>query len=242
MSKNKSKNKATRSPARKPAAKRRRIPRDAAGHPLLFDPRTGKPTTPSRPLPPKERARIEVRRREGLRLARERREAESLRQAAMLARRPAVLRRGFYQLPAETDWFLRSLFRATGHRYWYYERGSLDDIAQHRGQEHALLCAYMQGCAEGYIEGQLDGRLEEQRPRRERSAKANAAKQHVPVQVGGATMTRRERDARMAAEYAVLLKVMKPTPAKQRLADKYGFESWQGVDAAIKRFQACGRQ
>jgi hypothetical protein len=242
MSKRKSKSKAKRSPARKPAAKRRRIPRDAAGHQLLFDPRTGKPTIPTRPLTAEQRARIEARRREGVRLARERREAESQRQAAMMARRPAVLRRGFYQLPTETEWFLRRLFSADGYRFWYYQHGSLDNIARDRGLEHALLCAYMQGCAEGYIEGQIDRRIEEQRPRRERSAKANAAKQHVPVQVGDATMTRRERDARMAAEFVELVKLMKPTPAMQRLADKYGFESWQGVRAVLKRIEAGDRQ
>lgn len=69
-----------------------------------------------------------------------------------------------------------------------------------------------------------------------RSQAGNASKRKAPVAVGGSTMPREERDAAMAAEYVALLKRMKPTPACQLLADKYGFESWQGVDSAIKRF------
>ena len=70
-----------------------------------------------------------------------------------------------------------------------------------------------------------------------RSQAGNASKRKAPVAVGGRTMPREERDAAMTAEYVALLKLMKPTPACQLLADKYGFESWQGVDSAIKRFR-----
>lgn len=96
----------------------------------------------------------------------------------------------------------------------------------------ALRDAYRQGCREGYIEGFVARR----EPDRRRSRTANILKRKTRVHLpDGRTMTRDERDVLMLAEYPVLLELMKPTPAKQRLAGKYGFESWQGVDAVIKR-------
>jgi len=70
-----------------------------------------------------------------------------------------------------------------------------------------------------------------------RSQAGNNSKRKALVPVGGRKMPREQRDAAMAAEYVTLLKRMKPTPACQLLAEKYGFESWQGVKSAIGRFQ-----
>jgi len=102
----------------------------------------------------------------------------------------------------------------------------------------ALRDAYRHGCREGYIEGFVARR----EPDRRRSRTANDAKKHQLVEVEGGTMTRAEREEAVWAEYPTLLKLMKPTPAKQRLAGKYGFESWQGVDAVIKRMKARNSQ
>jgi hypothetical protein len=98
----------------------------------------------------------------------------------------------------------------------------------------ALRDAYRQGCTQGYVEGFVARR----EPDRQRSRKANAAKASRVVTVGNTTMTRAERNEAIVDEYPILLQLMKPTPAKQRLAGKYGFESWQGVDAVLKRAAA----
>lgn len=103
----------------------------------------------------------------------------------------------------------------------------------------SLRDAYREGCRQGYIEGFIARRM----PDKKRSATGNAAKRSLLVTLpDGTTMTRHERDAKMAAEYAGLVKLMKPTPAMQRLAGKYGFESWQGVRAALKKVEAGDRQ
>jgi hypothetical protein len=94
----------------------------------------------------------------------------------------------------------------------------------------ALRAAYRHGCREGYIEGFVARR----EPDRQRSKTANDAKRKKIVIVAGKQMTREQRDAMMATEYASLRQLMKHTPACQRLAGKYEFESWQGVAAAIK--------
>jgi len=98
----------------------------------------------------------------------------------------------------------------------------------------ALRAAYRQGCREGYIEGFVARR----KPDLRRSKTGNDSKRKTLIQLpDGRKMTRDERDAIVVAEYGSLLALkMKPTPAKQRLADKYGFESWQGVSAAIKSY------
>jgi len=70
-----------------------------------------------------------------------------------------------------------------------------------------------------------------------KSREANASKRKTFVAVGNRLMPRDERDALMAAEYAALLKVMKPTPACEQLAAQYGFDSWQGVRKAIEKFR-----
>lgn len=99
----------------------------------------------------------------------------------------------------------------------------------------ALRDAYRHGCREGYIEGYVARRETDKR----RSRTANEAKKHKLVEVEGGTMTRAARAEAVCAEYPELLKLMKATPAKQRLAEKYHFESWQGVDAIIKK--RCAR-
>lgn len=222
----KSKAKAKRSPARKPAGKRRRVPRDAAGHPLLFDPRTGEATDPvPRPMHRATPEEIAARRaRARARMA----EADARRAAfkARLARRPAEMQRDGYVLPADVAAFLRRLHREP----WFYADVEHVSVAE---AVELIAAAYMDGCRQGYIEGFVVRR----EPDRQRSRAGNAAKRKAVVTVGTRKMTRDERDAAMAAEYAALLKMMKPTPACQRLAGKYEYESWQGVAAAIKRFR-----
>ncbi|MBM4011835.1 MAG: hypothetical protein FJ275_04095 [Planctomycetes bacterium] len=67
---------------------------------------------------------------------------------------------------------------------------------------------------------------------------ANEGKRKARVVVGDKSMTRDERDAEMVAEYERLLQLpMKHTPACQRLAQRYEYESWQGVAHAIKQFR-----
>lgn len=98
----------------------------------------------------------------------------------------------------------------------------------------ALRVAYRQGCREGYIEGFVARR----KPDLSRSKTGNDSKRKTPMQLpDGRKMTREQRDTFIVAEYeSLLLLKLKPTPAKERLAEKYGLESWQGVDAAIKSF------
>jgi hypothetical protein len=74
------------------------------------------------------------------------------------------------------------------------------------------------------------------------SRKANDSKRRAPVRVGTQLISRDERDELMAAEYTALVKRMRPTPACQQLAEKYGFESWQGVKKAIYAFRHRGRK
>jgi len=107
------------------------------------------------------------------------------------------------------------------------------DVARMAAVSRALWDAYRRGCAEGYIEGMISRAA----PDHKRSATGNAGKRKALVAVGSRTMTRDERDALMAAEHAQLAKLMRPTPAYQRLAAKYDYESWQGVAAAIKAFR-----
>lgn len=67
---------------------------------------------------------------------------------------------------------------------------------------------------------------------------ANKGKRKARVVVGNRSMTRDQRDAEMVAEYERLLQLpMKHTPACQRLAEHYEYESWQGVANAIKQFR-----
>ena len=138
-----------------------------------------------------------------------------------------------FEVPAEVMEFLSELYEEPPFRLPNGEDFSTDFV------RYEKICrlmrdAYLQGCSQGYIEGVVT-RME---PDRERSATANAAKRKAPVQVGKIVMTRDKRDELMAAEYAQLITMMKPTPACQRLAIKYEYESWQGVAKAIKAFHA----
>ena len=92
----------------------------------------------------------------------------------------------------------------------------------------------MEGCRQGFVEGFVERRM----PDKKRSDTGNAAKRKTLVELpDGRRMTRDERDTLMVVEYESLLTLkLKPTPAMERLAEKYGFESWQGVAAAMKSF------
>lgn len=151
-----------------------------------------------------------------------------------LERRPVEMQQRSYRLPADVRSFLERLHN---NPLRFASIGGVQSISSDEAAS-MIEAAYWEGCRQGYIEG----RVQDREPRVARSKKANDAKQRVTLQVGSLTMTRGERDARMAAEYAELVKLMKRTPACQRLAEKYHFESWQGVAAAIKQFHKRTRQ
>lgn len=211
-----SKSKAKRSraaAARKPA--RKRVPVDAGGQMLLLDPRTGKPTTPaqsSRRLTVAERARIEARERERVRAAREGRAKRRAAFHARLARRPAAMQGQGYPLPDDVAGFLDRLRPdPLGWRRDQREQISVVDARE------MIDAAYAEGCRQGFIEG----RVLDLEPRRQRSAKANAAKRQKPREHNGMRYTLDQRDAAIVAEYAVLRPMMGATDAAYRLAEKY---------------------
>lgn len=154
---------------------------------------------------------------------------------ARLAHRQGVVRHkpAQFEVPAEVMEFLSELYEEPALRLPDGD-GWQKDFARAENICRLMRDAYLQGCSQGYIEGVV-ARME---PDRKRNATANAAKRKAPVQVGKIVMTRDERDELMAAEYAQLITMMKPTPACQRLAIKYEYESWQGVAKAIKAFHA----
>jgi hypothetical protein len=170
-------------------------------------------------------------------------EAKGRREAytAKMNSRPKEMQGADYTLPDDVRLFLRKRYPAAIEHdaEWQMMKavGWPDDsrvhVALHDVLADAIHAAYMAGCTEGYIEGVVMRMA----PDRKRSATANYGKRKVPVAVGKVTMTRDERDALMADEFAKLVTIMKPTPAYQRLAGKYGYESWQGVAAAIKAFR-----
>jgi hypothetical protein len=149
-------------------------------------------------------------------------------QQGVVRRKPAR-----FEVPAEVMEFLSELYEEPALRLpdggdWRRDFARAENICR------LMRDAYLQGCSQGYIEGVV-ARME---PDRKRNATANAAKRKAPVQFGKIVMTRDKRDELMAAEYAQLITMMKPTPACQRLAIKYEYESWQGVAKAIKAFHA----
>ena len=152
-----------------------------------------------------------------------------------LNQRQGVVRRKptRFEVPTEVMEFLSELYEEPALRLPDGD-GWRKDFARAENICRLMRDAYLQGCSQGYIEGVV-ARME---PDRKRNATANAAKRKAPVQVGKIVMTRDKRDELMAAEYAQLITMMKPTPACQRLAIKYEYESWQGVDKAIKAFHA----
>jgi len=138
------------------------------------------------------------------------------------------MQRDGYVLPTDVAAFLKRLHDNPLAWRMQPQHVPLDDARE------MIEAAYMEGCRQGYIEGFVVRR----EPDLTRSIKANAGKRKAAVPVGNRTMPRDQRDAEMVAEYGRLLQLpMKHTPACQRLAERYGFESWQGVAGAIKRFQ-----
>jgi hypothetical protein len=192
----------------------------------LFDKETRLPLPVEPPSPPPTAEEIAARReRVRQRLARD----EAKREAfwARLARRPVEMQRDGYVLPADVAAFLKRLHDEPT---FYY-----DEVQISTDQAKELVAAaYMEGCRQGFIEGFVERRM----PDKKRSDTGNAAKRRTLVQLpDGRRMTRDERDALMVAEHESLLALkVKPTPAMERLAEKYGFESWQGVAAAMKSF------
>ena len=77
--------------------------------------------------------------------------------------------------------------------------------------------AYAEGCRQGFIEG----RVLDLEPKRQRSAKANAAKRKKPREHNGMRFTLDQRDAAIVAEYAALRPMVGATEAQYRLAQKY---------------------
>jgi hypothetical protein len=185
---------------------------------------------PFKPLSP-ARQRAWEREKTAWRAAeRERSRVRAQEHAARLARRPAEMQ-GRYRLPADVATFFSRL-----RNVWRMDHGP---VGRHDEPPipAAVVCdlieaAYMEGCQQGFIEGFVVRR----EPDRQRSKTANDAKRKKIVVVAGKQMTREQRAAMMATEYASLRELMKHTPACQRLAGKYEFESWQGVAAAIKPF------
>ena len=191
--------------------------------------RPGKPSTTARHKAwQREKAEWQAREREAAKLI-------AARHAAMMARRPAILQRP-YGLPRDIERFLRSLFNASDRSFWYFEHGYLDDIARDNGQQYAFLCAYMQGCAQGYIEG----RIADLEPKRERSRKANAAKRQRPQDCGGHMMTLDQRDAAIVAEYPTLRAMLGSIEAQLRLAEKYGLSSREQVANIVRKAKRSG--
>jgi len=213
---------------RKPRAARPEIIRDPA-LPLLSGVQADTPRQPK----PLSLARRKAWQRDRAAWIETQRAAATARRAARaqrMAQRPAAMRDAGFRLPADVAAFLRSLFQP-GHVQLPAGRDLIVDALTMHDE---LQAAYMEGCRQGYIEGFVERRM----PDKKRSDTGNTAKRKKIVQLpDGRRMTRDERDALMVVEYESLVALkMKPTPAMERLADKYGFESWQGVAAAMKSF------
>lgn len=192
---------------------------------------------PFKPLSPARQRAWQRDKAAWLAAERERSRARAQEHAGRLARRPASMQ-GRYRLPPDVAAFLTRLFHVWRMDYALVEQPGKAPVSADAVSD-LIEAAYMEGCRQGYIEGFVVRR----EPDRTRSIKGNAGKRKAPVPVGDRTMPRDQRDAEMVAEYGRLLQLpMKHTPACQRLAERYGFESWQGVAGAIKRFcERAGR-
>ena len=132
------------------ATKLNRVPVDADGNGLLFDQTTGQPTIPAATLTTAERARINARERERLRVSRENADARRAAHRARLARRPIEMQARSYTLPAEVAEFLRRL----------HSNPLLHTAKEPVCFEEAYTLveqAYREGCRQGFIEGFLYG-------------------------------------------------------------------------------------
>ena len=187
------------------------------------------------PFKPLSRARQRAWKREKAALDaadRERAKASEAAHAARLERRPPAMQ-GRYQLPPDVR---RFVLRVYGEWRFYHGPVGLHDEPPLPvdAVSELMEAAYMEGCRQGFVEGFVERRM----PDKKRSDTGNAAKRKTLVELpDGRRMTRDERDTLMVVEYESLLTLkLKPTPAMERLAEKYGFESWQGVAAAMKSF------
>lgn len=146
---------------------------------------------------------------------RERSRVKDKEHAARLARRPAAMQ-GRYQLPRDVQNFVARLYGE-----WRFYHGPIGQQGEPSIPADAVSelmeAAYMEGCRQGFIEG----RVLDLEPKRQRSARANAAKRKKPRQHNGMTYTLDERDAAIVAEYAVLRPMVGATEAQYRLAQKH---------------------
>jgi hypothetical protein len=221
---------------KRPAAKHSRAtrpPRPAVdattGQMLMFDPVTGRPTQPPTVLSPAARRRVEARERQRRQQSKAWREARRAEWLAWLDRRRKVEQSARYGLPEAASRFLARLFPEP-----YFGRDvshvSIDDAAA------MITAAYMDGCRQGFIEG----RVADLEPKRQRSAKANAAKRRRRQDCGGRMMTLDERDAAIVAEFPALRGMLGSIEAQLRLAEKYGLQSREQVGNIVRKAKRHG--
>lgn len=201
------------SKSKRKAHRRRSVVNDPA-LPLL----NGIELVAPRPFKPQSRARQRAWEREKaawLAAERERSRARAQEHAARLARRPAAMQ-GRYRLPPDVAAFLTRL-----RDVWRMEHGPTGQPGESPVPAAAVSdlieAAYMEGCRQGFIEG----RVLDLEPKRQRSAKANAAKRQKPREHNGMRYTLDQRDAAIVAEYAVLRPMVGAGEAQYRLAEKY---------------------
>lgn len=221
---------------RRPTAKRNRTARPArpsvdpaTGQMFMFDPVTGRPTQPPTVLSPAARRRVEARERQRRQQSKAWREGRRAEWLAWLHRHRAVERSQRYSIPDAASRFLSRLFPEP-----YFGR----DVAHVSIDEAAAMitAAYMDGCQQGYIEG----RVADLEPKRQRSAKANAAKRRKRQDCGGHMMTLDERDAAIVAEFPTLRGMLGSIEAQMRLADKYGLSSREQVGNIVRKAKRNG--
>jgi len=192
------------------AKRPRTIPRDPeTGQQFIFDPATGEPTRRYRH---RRLTAEQIKAEKAARAARRQRQEE--RRAAFrerLARSPVEMQRREYRLPGDVAAFLDRLF--LNPLTWHDQRQQVSVAEAHE----MIDAAYMEGCRQGFIEG----RVLDLEPKRQRSAKANAAKRQKPREHNGMRYTLDQRDAAIVAEYAVLRPMVGATEAQYRLAQKY---------------------
>jgi hypothetical protein len=128
-----------------------------------------------------------------------------------IARRPESMRSRQYRLPDDVAAFLGRLFRSP---LTYRDQRESITVAE---AGEMIDAAYAEGCRQGFIEG----RVLDLEPKRQRSAKANAAKRKKPREHNGMRFTLDQRDAAIVAEYAALRPMVGATEAQYRLAQKY---------------------
>lgn len=170
---------------------------------------------PYKPLPPARQRAWERDKAAWLAAERARSRARAQEHAARLARRPAAMQRR-YRLPPDVAAFLTRLRLEWESRHGLTGQPGLPPISAAAASD-LIEAAYMEGCRQGFIEG----RVLDLEPKRQRSAKANAAKRQKPREHNGMRYTLDQRDAAIVAEYAVLRPMVGAGEAQYRLAEKY---------------------